>query len=200
MLATAHRRARPAMLAALLIVTVVSPDVHAVTVRFDPAADTRAVGEVFTVQILADLGTQSSIGWGLDLDYDTNLLLLTQPPEIGSYWQAAFANDGDGLTGSADPFSDPDGNLLFGSIGGDNVLLATLTFEALAPGLSPLTASVTDNDLNEGFALDPTGFADIVFENGTVHVVPEPLHLPAMLLALSVWRRRNRRHPSCRRG
>lgn len=188
-----YGRAVPAILIALSMAAMASPHARAATVRFNPADSTYAVDDVFTVQLVADLGTQSSIGWGLDLEYDTNLLSLIQPPEIGPFWQAAFADDGDGLAGSADPFTDPDNNLLFGSIGGDNVLLATLTFKALAPGQSPLIASITDNDLNEGFALDPTGFADIVFENGAIHVVPEPLHLSAILLALGACRRRNRR-------
>ena len=63
------------------------------------------------------------------------------------------------------------------------ILLATLSFEALAAGSSVLSASATPGDLTEGFPLafpaPPGSFAEVTFEDGAVSVasasqIPEP--------------------------
>ena len=65
-----------------------------------------------------------------------------------------------------------------GGIAGDAILLFTLTFDAIAPGISDLNLGATPGDLSEGFALATGGFADVNFVPGTVEVVatsiPEP--------------------------
>ncbi|MBI4582313.1 MAG: hypothetical protein HY718_21645 [Planctomycetes bacterium] len=184
------RRDWPGLVGLLLGASLASPALATVIVRFDPASSTRLPGDLFTVDVVADFGADSVIGWGIDVSYDAQVIALTSPPTIGPYWQPAFAPDGDGLTAAADPFSDPDQNGLYGSIGGDNVLLATLTFSAVQPGESPIVASITPGDLNEGFALDPIGFADVVYQPASVLVVPEPISICLILAGLLAMRRR----------
>ncbi len=55
-----------------------------------------------------------------------------------------------------------------------------------------MLASVTPADLTEGFALDPTGFAEVTFEPGEVTVVPTPgaVVLGVMGLGLVGWVKR----------
>ena len=87
------------------------------------AADQKALGQVAGVMIKAS--------------YDTGVLSQAGPPVIGSGWNVVFAPDGDGLAGFA-PFPT--------SVSGTDVLLATLTFEALAAGSTVLLASATPGD------------------------------------------------------
>ncbi len=144
-----------------------------------PSADQVLPGESFTVQLRADLD-QPVVAWGLDLAFDGALVRRSGPPAIAPAWFPAYAPDGDGLAGVAFP----------DSMAGPDILLATIAFEALAPGTCPLAASFTPGDLNEGFALDPAGFAEVSFVPAGVTVLPEP----ALLLPASLpWIARRRR-------
>jgi hypothetical protein len=144
-------------------------------VRFDTPDRTIGVGEVFTMDILADVG-DPLVGWGLDLSFDPSILSVVDPPAIGPRWFPAGAPDGDGLAGLA--FVD--------SVSGADVLLASVTFSAVALGETDLMLSTTPEDLTEGFALDPTGFAEPVFRGGHVSVVPEPATGFLCVIALSI--------------
>lgn len=159
--------------AALLLWTASSQ--ATVIVRFEPSATTVQQGNDFTVDIRVDLGDEPVIGWGLDLAFDMDVVSLSGPPAIGPYWLAGYAPDGDQLTGSVDAFADPDGDGIFGSVQGNNVLLATLTFSADAVGVTNLLASHTPSDLNEGFPLDPIGFASVSYQPIQIFVIPEPM-------------------------
>lgn len=80
-----------------------------------------------------------------------------------------MAPDGDGLAGAVFP----------AGLTGD-LLLATLTFQAIGAGATEVGASATPGDLTEGFPLDPSGFdADVSFTSARVEV-PEP-GLPVIL-------------------
>ncbi len=144
-------------------------------VRFDTPERTVGTGEVFTMDILADVG-DPLVGWGLDLWFDPSILSLVGPPAIGPRWFQTNAPDGDGLAGLA--FVD--------SVSGADVLLASVTFSAVTLGETDLILSTTIGDLNEGFALDPAGFADPVFQGAHVSVVPEPPTGLLCVIALSV--------------
>ena len=175
---------------AVLVLSLASVPTRAIEIRLSPEATSPQVSDVFSIDLVADMGDESVIGWGLDLAFDDTILTLTEPPTIGPYWDPVFAPDGDGLAAAANPFADPDGDGVFGSVSGDDILLATLTFSANALGQTFLTPSVTDGDLNEGFALDPIGFASLLFDVGEVVVVPEPATLLiASLALLGFWRR-----------
>jgi hypothetical protein len=136
-----------------------------VIVSFDPQNSVVAPGDLFTVNLIADIA-DPVLGWGLDISYDTSILSLTGAPVIGPLWTSVSASDGDGLAGLALP-----------AISGNDILLARLNFGALASGESLLQASNTFGDLTEGFPLlEPGVFADVQFVNGSVksEFVPEP--------------------------
>lgn len=154
-------------LSALAMVAAVACSASAtVIVRFDPPESTVSVGHQFQVKIMADI-YNPVVGWGLDVSYNSQKITTATPPVIGPSWSQGYAPDGDGLAGLAFPTS----------INGNNILLATLTFDALDMGETTLLASVTPGDLTEGFPLDPTGFDTVTFEAGHVMVIPEPLSL-----------------------
>jgi len=132
-------------------------------VRFDTPERTVGLGDDFTIHILADVG-DPLVGWGLDLSFDPSILSWVGSPAIGPRWFPGSAPDGDGLAGVAFP----------DSVSGAGVVLASVTFSALTFGETDLRLSTTPGDLTEGFALDPTGFAQPVFESAHVFVVPEP--------------------------
>ena len=137
-----------------------------ITGRFDPSDLTVGLGDIFTMDIVADIPDSDAVlGWGLDLTIgDPSILSIVGDPAIGPLWNAAFAPDSDGLAALAFP----------NSISGTNVLLATMTFSADSLGETDLFLSVTRGDLTEGFPLDNIGFGTVVFEPGHVSVVPVP--------------------------
>jgi hypothetical protein len=157
-----------------------------VTARVEGPAGPVSVGQVFQVDILADL-SDPVLGWGLDLDFDAGLLVASGAPAIGGDWVPFGGGDGDGLAGVfVPPPGDP-------GLSGDDVVLATLSFEAVAEGVAALILGITPSDLNEGFALDPTGFdPNVTFVNGLVTIIPEPGTLVLLgpgLVVLAVRRR-----------
>lgn len=141
------------------------------------------VGGTAAVDIVADIPeTEPVLGWGLDLAADDPSIADWTLISIGPLWDAVATPDGDGLGGLAFP----------DSVWGSNVLLATVEFTGFALGMTPLNLS--DNypdDLTEGFALDPTGFAQVTYLPGTITVVPEPAALSLLALGgLLALRRR----------
>ncbi len=155
-----------------------------VCLRFEPSESVVELGETFTVDIVADINSPV-LGWGLDLTIvNPAVASLTASPSIGPDWFAVFAPDGDGLAGLAFP----DG------IAGEGIVLATLSLHADSDGETDLVLSVSEADPNEGFALDPTGFAEWAFQSGRI-VVPEPATIALMLIgaaSLSRLRRSTR--------
>jgi hypothetical protein len=171
-------------LALIMVAAGGSPAWPSVLVRPDPLEVVAAPGELFEIRILADI-PEPVVGWGLDLGYDSGVLSLAMAPVVGPLWVEVLAPDGDGLAGYAFP----------SSISGQSILLATLVFWAEQAGETDLIVSVTPGDLTEGFPLDPSGFADAVFEPGHVAVVPEPVPIALAGLGWAVLsahaRRRN---------
>jgi hypothetical protein len=159
-----------------------------VSVRFEPADQTVGIGEPITVNLVADV-TSPVIGWGLDVIEDTpGIITPSAPMTIGPAWWAADTVDGDGLAGLAFP----------DSYSGTGILLATFSFTAIAEGDTYLLASYTLGDDTEGFALDPSGFANVEFVPGHITVTPEPAALAMLMIGgLIVSRRRYRPSTSC---
>jgi len=145
----------------------------------EPAEQTWLAGESFSVNIMANLG-EPIAGWGLDLAYESSILTLVGTPTIGPLWLGGTSPDGDGLAALAFPVG----------IAGGNRLLATLNFLAAAEGETDLTLSVTSGDLNEGFAIDPSGMATVTFAPGHVIVTPEPAAGLIMLAGVGLLSRR----------
>ncbi|MBI5556791.1 MAG: VPLPA-CTERM sorting domain-containing protein [Deltaproteobacteria bacterium] len=144
----------------------------AVTVYFVPQNPMVNVGDTFAVDLMADIPlADTTLGWGLDISFDPLILAMPGAPEIGPAWTPILAPDGDSLAG-----------LGFPPVTGNNVLLATLNFQALNPGVTELLASSTFGDLTEGFPLLTGSFAQENFIAGSVTVNAVPL--PASLLLL----------------
>jgi len=162
----------------LIIVQNVSANV---IVRFEPDSQNVLVREYVDVNVVADI-SDPVLGWGLDLSYDLSKLSLQGQPAIGPLWQPVNAPDGDGLAGLVFP----------GSISGDGVLLATLRFWTKVEGLAALDMSVTPGDLNEGFPLDPTGFAQVSFQTGCINIIPEPAMSALLLTGVGFMRQRRK--------
>lgn len=165
------------------------PAVATVMVRVEGPLVPVNVGETFEVTIRADL-PDPVLAWGLDLGFDAGVITLDGTPSIGPLWPIPVATaDGDGLAGAMLPPAGQTG------VVGTDVLLATLSFVAIAVGTTDLVLAETLTDFTEGFALDPAGFANVVFVDGAVEVVPEPgtgLLVAAGLLALNAGRRPRR--------
>jgi hypothetical protein len=150
-----------------------------INVSFTPSASVVYVGDTFTIDLVADI-PDPVLGWGLDVAFNPAILsqvdlLIADPP-----WSAGFAPDGDGLVGLTFPLP----------VVGVGVPLATLTFRAIAPGLSTLVASITADDLTEGFPLappaSPGSFAEVNFTDGSVNVIPVPATFALISLGLAV--------------
>jgi hypothetical protein len=156
-----------------LLFAAATPALASVIVYFDAPA-TVEEGDTFSVNMLADI-QDPVLGWGLDLRFDPLVLSQVGVPVIGSAWSSPPPpppGDGDGLLG-----------LAFPSVSGSNILLATLSFEALFEGSSTLEADVTTGDLTEGFPLIPSGFASTEYVDATVRVTPAS-DAPAPSIAL----------------
>lgn len=154
-----------------------------IVVRFEPVSSVVQLHDVFGVRIVADID-DLVVGWGLDLTIaDETIASLISAPDLGDDWVPAFAPDGDGLSALAFP----------DSVGGTDTLLATLTFSADSLGDTDLLLSVTPGDLTEGFALDPSGFANVQYLPGQIQVVPEPVAVIIVLSGLVLLRPPERR-------
>lgn len=159
-----------------LVFFAVTEVTHAdMTVWVDVPSAPVVFPEWFRVEIRADI-PDPIVAWGLDLAFDDTILSLEGPPNIGSSFVEAFAADGDGLAALAFPTS----------VSGNDVLLATLDFRAIGIGTTDLWLSTTVGDLTEGFGLDPTGFAFVDFEHGSVTVTPIPAPAAVTLGVLGI--------------
>lgn len=152
---------RSGMIGFLLVAGISQQAVADVTVRFDPPAMTVGEDQQFTVDIVADI-PEPVVGWGLDLAIsDPSIVSLVGYPAVDSVrWTPAATADGDRLAGIAFP----------NGVSGTGVRLATLTFSADALGEADLTLTATPGDLTEGIPLDPTGFAAVTFQPGSLTV------------------------------
>jgi hypothetical protein len=186
--ARGRRRALGALGLALAAALLAAPRAEAgVTLRFEPAGElVLAVGESVDLRVLGDL-SQPIVGFGFDLAFD-GARLRRESGAAGPAGIPGAAGDGDGLAGLA----------TLPGVSGNGVLLATLRFRGLAPGLGSLALGITPGDPTEGFALSEIGAFDSVSFPAAlpVRVVPEPAS--ALLLAaglLACARRRGPRAP-----
>ncbi len=169
---------------ALATITLVNDTARAaISVSIEPSYTLVNVGETFTVDILADITSIDAIvGWGMDLSFDS--LILSHNPLtnvlIGPSFSAAPTLDGDGLAGLL-PFSPPP----ITGVSGNDVLLATMTFQATQTGTTALAGGFTLSDLTEGFVQLGGGQVDVAFNGGLVQVIPAPTAAVLGLIGLA---------------
>jgi hypothetical protein len=161
---------RAGRLGACALLITLAPSIATATTIVEVRLESSSVrvGDTVRVDLYADLlGTAAApnfLGWGLDLGVDPLLLQPATAPEIGPLWTPLPSADGDGLAGGSFP-SLPAAN---------DVLLASVTLLATAPGRALVFTDITPGDLTEGFALDPVGFAAVTLGTAEIEVIPEP--------------------------
>lgn len=184
-------RCKLGMLCMVVAAALATPAWAAIDVYLAPVDSYTTVGGTVAVDILADIPVgEPIVGWGLDLSVDLPVgHVVAGSVVIGPLFDAVPTADGDDLAGYVH----------LDSLSGNGVLLATVTLMGDVLGDTPLTLG--DNnafphvappaDLTEGFGLDPTGFADVNYTGGVLHVIPEPATFALLVLGgLAVARRR----------
>jgi len=170
-----------ASLAALVVSLGAAHNASAtVIVNFDPQQSTVTLGDVFNVDIRADMDLGIA-GFGMLFNIqDPTICHLTAAPQTGPAWWSTtdFTPQGWRIGGLA--FPDP--------VEGVDVLLATLSFHADHVGETDLVLTISPDDLTQGFALGPPfspGNFDFVTLNlGHVTVIDVPA--PAALALFAV--------------
>ena len=173
------RRTLTGALALMMLAAV--PASADIMVYMEPADAIVNVGETTTIDIKANF-SDSITGWGLDLAISEPVYTSWIDTILGASWDAPGGSlDGDWLVGLRFP----------SGLSGDGIVLATLTFEGLAEGVTSLTLSSGPEE-DEGFGLEFGGFdTNVTFTPATLTVVPEPAALVLLTLgAVTVIRRR----------
>lgn len=170
----------------LALLLLACPAMAGIYVHFNPEYTfvDIAAGSV-TVDMLADIPEDTPIiGWGLDLVQYGASAVYAPPPVIGPLFDPVFAPDGDELAGLVPPFPPP------GTVWGNNVLLATITFNLVDLGYTYFEASYTTFDLTEGFIGEDGFIEPVVSGCAHIYVTPEPTALALLGLGLALVRRR----------
>lgn len=137
-------------------------------------------GQTVLVDVVADM-SDPILAWGLDVTVADPGIATWELISIGANWiDPGTTIDGDGLAGLAFPTG----------LTGHQVL-ATLRFTGHAEGITGIGLNddyPTQED--EGFAMDPSGMATVLYGVGTIEVLPEPTTLVLLSLGLALIRRR----------
>ncbi|MFH1419463.1 MAG: hypothetical protein ABII12_14400 [Planctomycetota bacterium] len=179
-------KAKVACTALLVGLLVAAPATAGIVVSIDPAYQqvNIALGTT-TVDIVADISLDCAIvQWGLDLGLIGTSVSINNVAINEVAFDAVFAPDGDDLAAIV-PIADI-------PLSGNGILLATVTFNLDAEGLTDLALSDTPGDDNEGFFLYPSGYCtELTYVDGAINVVPEPAALALLVLCgLAIRRRR----------
>ncbi len=174
------------ILGVVLAAVLAAPASATIIVEFSPSAqDVDIALGTTTVDIVADIPESDAIvGWGLDLATVGTSAALASVAVNEVLFDAVFAPDGDDLAALV-----PSDSLF-----GDDIVLATLSFNLIEEGLTSLSLSYTLSDLTEGFPLDPAlpgDFAAATFVDGSINVIPEPATLLLVALGAIAARRRS---------
>ena len=172
------------VIAAATAFAMVVPSAHAASVDPTVSPGAISVGDAFTITLSTDAATTDFIGFETELSYDAAVVVLTD---------ISFNPGFDFLDPDpADPLTNPL-PITAGSFSvtfSGAVDLATLTFEALSAGTTPLTFA--DTGFDGGFLTAPDGTS--IFDGPVIATVeiapalpgtdPNVIPLPASVLLL----------------
>jgi len=150
--------------AACIWLAVSSTNAQPISVFMDPDPKIASVGQTFSVGIFADIPANDAIiGWDFTPIFDDS-----QVQWLG----AVTLTPWDPFPGSVDPMG------IAGSVGisspvwGDNVRLATLTFQCLGIGSSVLSIATPDPNGLQGFIKADLSYVDWTVRPGTITQTP----------------------------
>lgn len=159
---------------------------EAATVRFDPSSLTVNLGNIFSMDIIAEDFTTTTEGGGLSLSFDESIVNVNSVALDTSVWEfftdPGTINNGTGLVS----------DMIFASFAGrtGNFDIGTVFFTAIGPGTSNLglTSSLL-NPFAGGGEVIPVTLTD-----GSVSVVPLPAALWFLLSGMgTLWLAAKRR-------
>lgn len=139
---------------------------NTVVVSADPPSPVFNMGDVFSVELFADL-PDPIIGWGFDVFYDTSSVSLNSFVAGPLWFPVSNPSDANEVGGLAFPTP----------VGGPDVLLGTLSFTALKTGSITLDLAYDPNDPTQGFALLDGEFDPSNLRIESASTVPEPRDL-----------------------
>lgn len=186
-------RLRP--LAAALVLSATATTANANVIDFADPAVTAGVGSTVTLSVTMDF-VQTTVGGSFDVFYDADLLSFVSFEFATSFLDlidpAFTVLPDDCLSGgpAIDGCSAGDAELngiAFGNFDGitGELLIGTLTFEALEAGIGIVTMANNDAPW-EGFISVDSSEMLVLYGPGTVHIVPLPAGIWLMLSALGV--------------
>ena len=186
---------KAAPLLAAVALWVASSGAQANVISLAPVGQSVGVGDVFSVQISMYF-TEATVGGAFDLFYDPTQLSFVSFEFDETFFNdiadPAFAHVPDDCFTDGAPFGgceigDAELNAIgFGNFDGivGEYLVATVFFEALAPGSSQLTMAVNDAPF-EGLFSAVTGLEmEVNYNSAKVQIVPVPAALWLFLSAL----------------
>lgn len=147
------------------------------TVSLIPSSSIISLGQSFTIDIIMDTD-QDILSWGLDINFDSNFLTLTNTAIQSPWIQQSTGEDSDGLEALAFPAQTGISTL------------ARLTFTAIdITSNTNLFLSVTETDSAEQFflaGLPGSVESDLTFIDTNVEItaVPEPISIFGSVLVI----------------
>lgn len=159
---------------------------EAAMVRFDPSSLTVNLGNVFSMDIIAEGFTTTTEGGGLNLSFDQSIVNVNSVSLDATVWEffttTGIVNNGTGTVS----------DMIFASFAGrtGNFDIGTVFFTAIGPGTSNLglTSSLLNPFAGGGEVIPVT------FTNGSVSVVPLPAALWFLLSGMgTLWLAAKRR-------
>lgn len=165
--------------ASIITTLALSTNVNAASISFSSNDISVALGDTFTVSILADFTDDATLGGGLDVFFDDSVLSF----QSWSFDTTTFILD-PSFNRSPDLLSSELEGIAFGNFGGINTsgVLGTLTFEAINSGNSLLSMAVTSDPLKGGDFYSAISFGPQIVNFDTANVSVSAVPLPA-----AVW-------------
>jgi hypothetical protein len=141
------------------------------------------VGDAVVVQVLGTGFTDNVVGGGFSMSFNAALLSLSSVIVNTVEWE--FATNPGTIDNGAGTLTDVWFNAFAAPLPTGNFPIATLTFSALAPGVSPLSLLAS---ASFPFANDLVEVIDVSYGSGsiTVSAVPEPSTWGSMALGLAL--------------